>query len=693
MTNITMPRMMALLLALCLCSISTTYAQDPHFAWARRMGSPNMEEAHAIAVDRNGNVYTTGWFNGPATFGSSPSFTGAGIFITKFDAAGNYIWAKTLGNTTDDRGRDITVDRHGNVYVTGFFQNTVDFDPGPGTYNLSSSGADDIFALKLDTDGNFIWANKAGGGGPFEEFGMGIKTDTAQNAYICGFFGPTATFDTITLNVMGGNLDAFVAKLDTAGHFAWAKVMGGPDLASNRAWGIGTDTSGHVYVTGGFGGTLSLGSLSLTSNGSVDIFITKLNSDGQFIWAKNIGGAGWDFGNKLVVDPQGNIYSTGYFAALTDFDPGPGTYNLPIQGTGSDIYVSKLNTDGEFVWANRIGGRQSESGGWGIDVDPYGNVFLASRIRDTVITYNATRDTIPDVSTHGGYDILLAKLDATGKFTWVTNIGSPSPSVGTDEAAYGIAVGPSGAIYAAGVFNGSNVDFDPSPSGSFLLSNDNSWDMFVMKFACPSDSTSLSLTTNCHGYTVNGINFNTTGIHTAVLHNAKGCDSVLTIDLTIEKPAPVITVQVDTLSTTQSYTSYQWLKNGVAITGATQRKYTVSQNADYQVVVTDADGCTDTSAVYTVTNHGEGTGVGDREYLARSIRIYPNPASATVHIQSPIALGVSITSIQGKTVHSGNDGKPISVAALADGLYFLNLYDKDGRLIKVEKLIVEKTGY
>lgn len=693
MTRITIPSLMTLLLTL--YSIAPLFSQNLDLAWAQRMGSPNMEEAHSLAVDGDGNVYTTGWFSGPATFGSgSPVFTGAGIFITKFDAAGNYVWAKTIGNSTDDRGRDITVDRNGNVYVTGFFQNTVDFDPGSGTYNLTSSGSDDIYALKLDTDGNFLWANKAGGNSGFQEFGMGITTDTANNAYICGFFAVAAAFDTINLSVMGGNIDAFVAKLDTSGHFVWAKVMGGPDIGSNRAWGIGADTSGHIYVTGGFGASLSLGSLSLTSNGGVDIFITKLNTDGNFIWAKNMGGSGWDFGNSLAVDPAGNVYSTGYFASATDFDPGPAIYTLPIQGTGSDIYISKLNTDGDFVWANRIGGRQSESGGWGIAVDAFSNVFLASRIRDTVITYNQNRDTIAGVTTHGGYDILLAKLNAAGQFEWVTNIGSPGPSIGTDEAAYGIAVGSSGSVYATGIFNGPNVDFDPSPlaADTFFLSNDNSWDMFIMKLSCPADSTSLTMTTNCHGYTINNVVYNTTGIHHALLHNLNGCDSVITLDLTVMGPEPIITVQVDTLSTTQPYAAYQWFKNGVLIPGATQRKFTVSENADYQVFVTDTDGCSDTSEVYTVTNHGNGTNIDDPEYLSGALKVYPNPAHHTVNIKSPAMLSFTVTSIEGKTILPLSYNTRFSVASWPAGLYFLHIYDRLGKPVKVAKLVVDQTG-
>ncbi|WP_118973970.1 T9SS type A sorting domain-containing protein [Taibaiella koreensis] len=676
---------------LCFWSIAAQ-AQDPHLAWARAMGGPCMEEAHSLAVDHDGNVYTTGWYNGPSTFGSSPAFPGPGMFVTKFDAGGNYVWAKTLGNSVNERGRDIKVDRDGNVYITGFFQGTVDFDPGPGTHYLNSAGADDIFALKLDTDGNFMWANRAGGSSPYEEFGLGIALDTARNAYICGFFAGTADFDTINLSVAGGNLDAFVAKLDTGGHFAWAKVIGGPDIANNRAWGIGVDGASNVYVTGGFAGTIGLGSLSLTSTGSVDIFVTKLNTNGNFIWAKNMGGTSLDFGNKLVVDAAGNIYSTGYYyTGAADFDPGPGVETLTAQGSGSDIYISKLDTDGNFVWVNRIGGRQSEGGGWGIDVDPYGNVFLASRIRDTVITYNASRDTIPNVSTHGGYDILLAKLDASGHFMWVTNIGAPGPGVGTDEAAYGIVVGPSGSIYATGVFNGDQVDFDPSslPADTAFLSSGGDWGMFVMKFACPSDSTTVTAMANCLGYTIGDVTYTTTGIHTGILHNRKGCDSVITLDLTIELPQPVITVDVDTLSTTQSYVTYQWMKNGVVIPGATQRKYTVTENADYQVIVTEESGCADTSAVYKVTNHGNGTSIDELSRLAAAIEVYPNPAAQMVYIKSPGTVSIRVCSIDGKMLLS-SAAKAFSIDRLANGLYFLNIYDAGGRLVKVQKLIVDK---
>src|SRR5262249_14945501 len=155
---------------------------------------------YSIAVDASGNVYTTGFFHGTVDFdpGSGTKnlvATGSNtdIFISKLDASGNYVWAKKIGGNTADIGYSIAFDASGNVYTTGSFQGTVDFDPGTGTQNLVASGSTEIFISELDASGNFVLAKHMGGG--LYGYGQCIKVDASGNIYTTGYFSGTADFD------------------------------------------------------------------------------------------------------------------------------------------------------------------------------------------------------------------------------------------------------------------------------------------------------------------------------------------------------------------------------------------------------------------------------------------------------------------------------------------------------------------
>ena len=336
-------------------------------------------------------------------------------------ADGDFVWAKRMGGTGADEGRGIALDSAGNVYTTGRFEGTVDFDPGAGTFTLTSAGDNDIFVSKLDSEGNFLWA-KAMGGTSGDE-GRGIALDSAGNVYTTGRFEGTADFDpgTGTFNLTSaGGLDIFVSKLDSEGNFAWAKAMGGTHY--DLGYGIAVDSVDNVYIVGAFGGTADFdpgaGTFNLTSADWNDIFVSKLDSAGNFVWAKGMGGTHDDYGFGIAVDSASNVYTTGRFSDTVDFDPGAGTFNLTSAG-GDDIFVSKLDSAGDFVWAKGMGGT-----GYGIAVDSAGNVY-------TTGSFISTADFDPEacafnLTSAGIGDIFVSKLglDVTPP---EISISSPSP--------------------------------------------------------------------------------------------------------------------------------------------------------------------------------------------------------------------------------------------------------------------------
>jgi hypothetical protein len=331
-----------------------------NYLWARQVGGSGGDTARAIAVDGAASVYTVGYFQGTADFdpgAGTGNLTSAGqedMFVSKLDSAGNYVWARQLGGSSDDRGYGIAVDRGGNVYTTGWFYGTADFDPSLGTATFVSFGEYDVFVSKLDSAGNYVWARQLGGGSG--NVGYGIAVDGGGSVYTTGYFNGTADFDpgsgTANLATPSGE-DVFVSKLDSAGNYVWARQLGGS--SDDWGYGIAVDGGGNVYATGLFQGTADFDPgpiiANLTSGGDRDVFLNKLDSDGNYVWARQLGRSGYDIGYGIAVDGGGNVYSTGCFSGTGDFDPGPGTFNLTSAG-GGDIFVSKLTQSviGDRVW-------------------------------------------------------------------------------------------------------------------------------------------------------------------------------------------------------------------------------------------------------------------------------------------------------------------------------------------------------
>jgi len=413
------------------------------FEWALSMGGTDEDFGYSIALDASGNVYTTGNFQGTADFNPGAgvfnltSVADWDIFISKLDNSGNFVWAKAISGTNTDQSNTIALDASGNVYTTGWFGNTTDFDPGAGVFNLTSAGDNDIFISKLDNAGNFVWAKAMGGTGADD--GNSIALDASGNVYTTGDFSSTADFDpgagVFNLTSAGGT-DIFISKLDNTGNFVWAKAMGG--TGGDYGNEIDLDASGNVYTTGYFNNTADFdpgaGVFNLTSAGNHDIFISKLDNTGNFVWAKAMGGTDVDHSNSIAVDASGNVYTTGFFKITADFDPGTGIFNLISFGT-SDIFISKLDESGNFVFALNAGGTAGESGN-SIALDASGNSFLTGSFVSPSISFGSISLTNAGVS-----DIYIAKVgvgsgtDLSVSITSSTNVLCNGQNTGSATAA------------------------------------------------------------------------------------------------------------------------------------------------------------------------------------------------------------------------------------------------------------------
>jgi hypothetical protein len=455
-------------------------------AWAGQMGSAyGPEDCITITTDASGNVFTAGWFKGissdfdpgPGTFTASP-VGDYDAFICKTNAAGNLVWAKTFGGTGIDAVHAITVDATGNVYVTGQFDGTCDFDPSPVVFNISSASAStDAFILKLDALGNFVWAKNFEGSQT--ESGNAIALDPSANVYVGGSYKGTVDFDpSVATNTItaADDMDIFICKLNSSGNFIWAKSIGG--VGKDDCYGLTVDQSSNIYTTGYFSNAVDFdpgaASFVLSGTGGSSAFVSKLDANGNFVLARHFTGNLSAIANAVTVDALGNIYMTGNFAGSCDFDPGVTTYTMNGGGSGTaQVFVIKLNPSGNFNWARQMGGTMGDKG-FGITTDGAGNVY-------TTGYFIGTADFDPGAPVYnlngGGIypDIFISKLDLNGDFVWAGSfVGSD------DDQGSAIALDASGNIFVTGHFF-DFVDFDPGP-GNYSL-NGTTAGIFILKLA------------------------------------------------------------------------------------------------------------------------------------------------------------------------------------------------------------------
>ncbi|BDS10047.1 DUF7619 domain-containing protein [Aureispira anguillae] len=322
-----------------------------NFVWAKSIGSTDQDAGYGISMDHLGNIYTTGWFRATVDFDPNIGVNNLtavdheDVFVQKLDANGNFIWAKSMGGVSGDEGRSLAIDDLGNVYTTGRFRDTVDFDPGVGVYKLVSTSLYDLFIQKLDANGNFVWAKSIDA-----DMGRAITVDHLNDIYITGSFSGTVDF-----NPNGGgstltaaNTDVFVWKLGQNGNFIWAKGFGGAFL--DIGYSIATDRFNNVYTMGRFSGPADLnpnaGVQLGSSSGSIDIFIQKLDANGNFIWAKSVGGPNYDSqtNGAITVDHSNNVYTAGNFVRTADFSFHTG--RVKLKALNSDLFVQKLKQKG-----------------------------------------------------------------------------------------------------------------------------------------------------------------------------------------------------------------------------------------------------------------------------------------------------------------------------------------------------------
>ncbi len=706
-----------------ICCSANFFAQTNNWLWAKSAVAETTGAAEGLSVssDAAGNVFVTGLFTGSTlTFGSTilsnADLTGntCDIFIAKYDANGNILWAKSAGGTSPDYSYSVNADAGGNVYITGEFKSsTITFGSTTLTNADPSGNTFDIFIAKYDANGNVLWAKSATG--TSTDWSYSINSDTAGNLFITGFFfSSTITFGSTTLT-NSGLQNIFIAKYDANGNVLWARSAGG-GTNDDESLSISADAGGNVFITGYFtSSTITFGStiLNNTNNSSNgDVFIAKYDVNGNVLWARSAIGTLFDKGYSISSDTNGNVFLTGGFGSPTlTF----GSISLTNANSGyDDIFIVKYDSVGNVLWA-KSGGGTSHDEGYSISANAAGNIFVTGAFTSPTITFGSTI-LIPPI---GSIDpMFIVKYDANGNLLCAAALASG----GDDQN--GVSADHFGNAYIGGDFL-----TNPFIVGSDTLTPIGGEDVFVAKYVClctpivtvsgniticKGDTTTLTANgastyvwfpNSIHGDSISVSPLSTT-TYSVVGTSLSGCSDTAIVIITVN-PVPFVTLNLSQVDT-QCVTINSVALNGGFPLGGTFSGIGVSGNNFHP----SATGLGTFAITYTYTNlngcssYATGsifvaacTGISPVGNELSGLEIYPSPANQFVTIQlknlEEKNLEIKITNVYGQTVIekeeeniSKNFEKHIDVSGLNNGIYFISI--QSGENIFTRKIIIQR---
>lgn len=522
-----------------------SYSYSQKFDWAGKLGTTDHSYAYSIDTDTSNNIVICGFFRGMIDLDMGPGQTtfdsgvNSASYVAKYDSSGNLIWSKFFETTTVSsfisiNALELDVDLNGNVYITGTFNDSVDFNPEGSPHILSPIGYADIFVVKLNNNGVLQWVNQFGDAQGYNNVGEGnsIFVDSLSNIYLTGTFDGNFDFDPgVNTHILSsnGDMDIFVAKLDPNGNLVWAKSVG--STQEDNALGIVVNSNGDIFTTGSFKGTVDFdpgqGNSYMTAI-FFEIFVWKLDNNGNFIWSCQMSGGNNATGIAIDLDLASNIYITGNFRGTVDFDPGQSVYAL----TGDydfDGFICKLDSSSNFQWVQQIGANGTDRG---FDIHVVDSTVLVTGTFEELVNF----DTPPAYHylNSGSYDdvyILSTGLD--NELNWVKHITSNTGSA----YSHGIVGDEYGNVYTVGdyIFT---FDFNTGVD-TLNITPDAYRDPFIHKITyCVADTAPSIFASSCVEYnSPNGNSYTDSGTYTEVLENEFGCDSLVKINLSIYEPS------------------------------------------------------------------------------------------------------------------------------------------------------------
>lgn len=397
---------------------------------SQRFGGIGNDNGASVATDVSGNIYITGSFENTIDFGGGNlvSAGGSDIFLVKFRANGSLAWSQRYGGAGADNASAIAVTPAGDAYITGTFASSVDFGGGP----LASAGNFDMFIAKFNTNSLHVFSLRFGSTSLDE--GLSLAVDGLGSVYVTGDYNGTVDFGGGPL-VSAGSSDVFVAKYSNLGAHQWSQRLGGTSF--DTGWGVALDGMGGLVLTGSFSNTVSFGGANFVSNGNGDVFVAKYNqATGLHQWSASYGSIDLDEGLAIAATASGSVLVTGWFRGTVSF----GGSSLVSAGSG-DLFLAQYDITGAHQWSQRFGTSNNDRAG-AVTVDAPGNVYITGQCAGSVDFGGGA------LAHGGGADSYLAKFNAAGVHQWSRTAGSTGSDIGRS-----VAIDNNGNVINVGSFN------------------------------------------------------------------------------------------------------------------------------------------------------------------------------------------------------------------------------------------------
>lgn len=708
-----MKRKLPILLVLLVIAGSLFSQNIAAYNWAALTGTrAGNDITWDITSDAAGNIYATGKFADDSIdldpgLGENIVVSAGGddIFLCKYSPSGQLIWARAIGGSGNDEAHSVVLDEDDNIWITGTFESTADFNPGAGTSNLVSLGARDIFLAKYDNNGNYLWAGAVGGTGD-DVANKIARHPLTGDVWICGGFESTADFDpgnNVYPLSSNGAKDIFYARYNTSGTLIGARrVQGsGNDLAT----GLAFDKAGNLLLCGIFIGSIDFNPTGTayvlaSNNNSNDGFVAKYDLSATLLWAKPIGGkTNSDYAINVKSDTFNNVIVCGYFADSCSFAQGVGLAQKVALGNAA-AYVSKYDANGNFRAIITYGapGEYVVARDVATDIDGY--MYVSGYAS---ADFDAGNDPLnQQVITVAGKNAYLLKYDVYGNFILGHNISYGAASA----TGYCVHVDVTGGIVVGGELQGTG-DLDPSVLNRSQTSFAGNTDALLARYFNCAIPGGLFYTSDtiCSGSTADingGANFGyTTGWYadaaatvflaqnqytTPALQNSTTyyfMDSVCGIKkvtpvIVLVNPRPDTTIIQNgaTLTAQATNVTYQWYDctTEQPVSNATNASFTPVNAGVYTVLITDPlTGCYSYPACVSLNP----LGIETAKYDAW-VTIYPNPATETIQISRAgnSSENYRIYDVTGRIVYEGelNSTKfSINVSEWKAGMYYLGV--------------------
>lgn len=504
--------------------------------WGTYYGDVSDDFGTTSTIDKNGFIYLGGatWSsNNIASGGYQNTFGGAlsDAFLVKFDSSGARIWATYYGGNSNEFGLSSSSDNSNNIYLAGrtYSSNNIASNGHQNNY----VGFEDAFLVKFNSNGVRIWGTYYGGYSSDRSFCC--ATDIFNNVYLTGSTqSDTGIAYNGFQNTYVNNTDAFLVKFDSSGIRKWGTYLGLDYNSTDESYGCATDFLGNVYMcgyTGSYNG-IAIGGHQNTYGGA---YLVKFNTNGTRLWGTYYGFS--CTGYSCTVDKNNNVYMCGRIGSdsLIAFNGHQNIYG----GGLSDAFIVKFNSNGVRKWGTCYGGSGTDEGK-SISIDSNSHIYLAGF---TTSFNNIAYKGFQNIHGGGFYDAFVAKFDTLGKREWGTYYGGGDRDEGVFFNSFN-----SNASYLSGrTLSNSSIS-----SGGFKNVIGGINDAFLVRFGnCTSYTTSTIIVDTCDKYKApSGLTIYQSGVFLDTINNYIGCDSIITINLTIRKKDT--TVFFDTICSNQT---------------------------------------------------------------------------------------------------------------------------------------------